>query len=69
MALAMENSKKICKGISVLAVLLLIAVSCNSRNAQNKIIINKKEMEQNSKETHNVFNPNSALGNNGNFIG
>ena len=46
------NSKK--SHISIFVLLLLIIVNCNSQN-NNKIIINEEEMEQNNKETHNVF--------------
>jgi len=53
MALAMGNSKKI--RITVLAIVLLIVVSCNSQNTKDKVIINEKKMEQNNNETHNVF--------------
>lgn len=59
MELAMENSKK--SHISIFALLLLIIVSCNSQNFKNGSTtidiqkIEKKEMEKNKKETHNVF--------------
>ena len=57
MELAMENYKK--SYLIIFALLLVIITSCGSRNFENKTtvnqIINKKEMEQNKKETYNVF--------------
>ena len=59
MELAMGNSKK--TFINIFALLLLITVSCNSQNSknENKIIdiqiITEKEMEQDKRKTHNVF--------------
>ncbi len=54
MALAMGNSKNLCI-TTILGFLLLITVSCNSQNAKDKMIINGEEMEQNNKETHDIF--------------
>ena len=56
MELAMENYKKKCLNIFIV---LLIITSCNTQNSENKTTVNqiipKKEMEQNKKETYNVF--------------